>query len=694
MDQYREAFIEEAYELLAELESTLLELEQAPDDTELIGRVFRAMHTIKGSGAMFGFNDISTFTHEVETVYDLVRNGSIKVTKDIIDLTLVACDQIKQMVDGGDVDEFETHKIVQSFKDMLSKDDEVSPAVSVVLPDSGGKTSVPENESVPYRILFRPDRDIFRNGTNPILLLDELRDLGEATVIAYLQDIPRLNELEPESCYVYWDIILRSEYGVNSIKDVFIFVEDECELSIDVLDDQSLRDGDIKIKKLGEILIERGEISGEDLHDILNTQKRVGELLVEKKGVPQATVESALAEQQQLSRTRKDTQDKAVASSVRVPAEKLDTLVDLVGELVTVQARLSQDPASLGESEIISISEELDHLTAELRDNTMGIRMLPIGSTFARFKRLVRDLSKELGKKIELKTDGAETELDKTIIEKLNDPLVHLIRNSIDHGIELPDDRVAAGKPATGTILLTAAHRGADVMISIDDDGKGLDPEAIRAKAVERGIVAPDAELSESEIFSQIFAAGFSTAEKVTDVSGRGVGMDVVKRSIESLRGAIEMSSRKGEGSTVTMKLPLTLAIIDGLMVRIGDGDYVFPLSSVEECVELSRAEADRAKMRKMMDLRGSMTSYFSLRELFDVKSELPAYEKIVIVELNGRKVGFGVDLVIGQHQTVLKTLGEYYKDVEGVSGATIKGDGSVALMLDVNMLVRSVAQA
>ncbi len=694
MDQYKEAFIEEARELLVELESTLLELEQTPDDKELVGRVFRAMHTIKGSGAMFGFNDVATFTHEIETVYDLVRDGTVPITKELIDLTLLARDQITRMVEGSSINELEMNTIVQSFLDMIPKADAASQVVTEGSPASDDKTFASEPKSVPYRIRFRPNKEIFANGTNPNLLLDELRELGEYSVTAHTQDVPHLNDLEPESCYLYWDVILSTDCGINSIEDVFIFVADECELNIDAIDDQCILDRDIDCKKLGEILLERGDVSIENLEEILKSQKRVGELLVEKKGLSQATLVAALAEQQQVKQIKKDHQEKVAASSVRVPADKLDTLVDLVGELVTVQARLSQDPASLGESEIVSISEELEHLTAELRDNTMGIRMLPIGSTFARFKRLVRDLSKELGKEIELKTEGGETELDKTIIEKLNDPLVHLIRNSIDHGIEQPDERAAAGKPSSGTILLTAAHKGADVFISIHDDGKGLDPEAIRAKAIERGLVAQDAELSEDEIFSQVFAAGFSTAEKVTDVSGRGVGMDVVKRSIESLRGAIEMSSRKGEGSTVSLKLPLTLAIIDGLMVRIGDGDYVFPLSSVEECVELTREEADRAKKRKMMDLRGTMTSYLSLREMFDINGERPPFEKIVIAESNGRRVGFGVDLIIGQHQTMLKTLGEYYKDVEGVSGATIKGDGSVALMLDVNMLVRSAGEA
>ncbi len=687
MDQYSETYTEEAYELLGELEADLMKMEENPNDRELIAGAFRAMHTIKGSGAMFGFTEIANFTHHVETAFDHLREGKIPVTKQLVDLSLSACDLIRQMVEGKTVDAAVTEEILASFREITSTG---SPPSKTTASSNDGP--VVETEAIrTYRIQFRPNLDIFSTGANPLPLLDELRDLGECKCIARTHNILPLNELDPESCYIFWDVVLTTNRGINAIKDVFIFVDDESEITIEVIDDDIMNE-ETDYKKLGKILVERGEVSEENLESVLTSQKRVGELLVEEKAIEPDAVDSALIEQQHVKQVRKNRQEKVAASSIRVPAEKLDALVDLVGELVTVQARLSQAALSIKTSELTSISEEVEHLTAELRDNTMGIRMLPIGTTFARFKRLVRDLSNELGKEIVLETEGGETELDKTVIERLNDPLVHLIRNSIDHGVESPNVRKHMGKSAEGTVRLTAAHQGAHVIINIEDDGAGLDTEVIRHKAVERGLVAPDADLADNEIFAQIFAPGFSTAKEVTDVSGRGVGMDVVKRSIDALQGSIDISSKKGVGTTITLKLPLTLAIIDGLMVRIGEGDYVFPLSAVEECVELDRKDANKAWDRRMMELRGRMISYLSMRNYFGVSGEQPPYEKIVIVESNGNKIGLGVDYVVGQHQTVIKSLGDVYRDVEGVSGATIKGDGDVALILDVNTLVQSVS--
>ncbi len=365
--------------------------------------------------------------------------------------------------------------------------------------------------------------------------------------------------------------------------------------------------------------------------------------------------------------------------------------MNLVGELVTVQARLSQTAAGRGDALLDTIAEEVERLTNELRDTALNIRMLPIGTTFSKFKRLVRDLSVELGKDIELTTAGAETELDKTVIEKLNDPLVHLIRNSIDHGIEMPEDREAAGKPRQGTVHLAAVHSGDSVLITITDDGAGLDKEAIRAKGLERGLVTTGAELSDKEIYNLIFAPGFSTARKVTSVSGRGVGMDVVKKAIDALRGTIDITSERGKGSTITIKLPLTLAIIESLLVKIGTDCFVMPLSIVEECIELTREDVANAHGRNLANVRDQIIPYIPLRERFRIPGELPEIEQIVITSIQGSRIGFVVDDVIGEHQTVIKSLGKMYKDVKGLSGATILGDGSVALILDVPHLVREV---
>jgi two-component system chemotaxis sensor kinase CheA len=685
MDKYRETYREEACELLSELETALLDLEKSPGDQDLVSRVFRAMHTIKGSGAMFGFDDIAAFTHEIETVFDRVRQGEIPVTKEVVNLTLSASDQVRRMVDGKLVDETAKRDVLDAFRKMLSdiqQPEEKHPELSAI----GGPQST--MKCVTYRIRFRPNPDIFAMGTNPVLLLDELGALGTHQVTAQTNSIPPLNEMDPEVCYLYWDVILTTDAGVNAIKDVFIFVADECELKIDVIDDEEILEGDSGYKRIGDILVERGDVGEEELKEALNAQKRIGELLEERGTVAKDIIRSALAEQQRVKEARQTRQEKTLASTIRVAADKLDTLVDLVGELVTVQASLSQKAATCQDPELVSISEEVERLTAELRDNTMGIRMMPIGTTFSKFKRLVRDLSSDLGKEVLMTTEGSETELDKTVIERLSDPLIHIIRNSIDHGIEPPEVREACGKDRQGTIHLSAVHSGAHVLIQISDDGQGLDPERIRATAVEKGLISEDAELSESEIFSQIFVPGFSTASKVTDVSGRGVGMDVVKRGIEGLRGSIEIHSVKGSGTTITLKLPLTLAIIDGLLVQIGETHFVLPLSSVEECVELTLEHRMSKSGRHLMKVRDEIVPYVPLRELFGISLDKPRIEQIVIAELDGHRIGFVVDQIVGEHQTVIKNLGKIYRNAKGFSGATIMADGTVALILDVHGLL------
>ncbi|WP_300157937.1 chemotaxis protein CheA, partial [Solidesulfovibrio sp.] len=383
---------------------------------------------------------------------------------------------------------------------------------------------------------------------------------------------------------------------------------------------------------------------------------------------------------------------KEAMQSLRVDAAKLDDLVNLVGELVIAQARLTQLASGLAHPALTSVAEEIERLSNELRDNTLGIRMLPIGTTFSRFRRLVRDLSAEMRKSIELVTEGGETELDKTVIEQLNDPLVHLLRNSIDHGIEPPGERLAAGKPETGAIVLSAEHAGGEVVLSITDDGRGMNPDRIRAKAEEKGLIPPDARLSESEIYNLVFLPGFSTAEKITNVSGRGVGMDVVKRSMDALRGKIDIQSTFGKGSRITIKLPLTLAIIDGLQIKAGDDQYIIPLSLVEECVELPR---DQGQARgRTIHLRGEIVPYIRLREAFELAGEPPAIEQIVVTRFEGERAGIAVDQVMGQQQTVIKSLGSYIGSVAGISGATINGDGTMSLILDVPTLVAAVRRA
>jgi len=691
IEQHIATYREEAGELLAELETSLLELEENPEDADLIGRVFRAMHTIKGSGAMFGFDEIAAFTHEVETVFDLVRNGKLAVTKQLLNLTLRARDTIKALLDcslsGEEVDRVEAEAIIAGLKQL------VPPAGIESIPQVEQTTSDPAETGLgqqTWRIRFKPHPEIFLCGGNPSALLSELCELGASHVVAHMDAIPLLNDLNPEHCYIYWDVILTTNRGIDAIKDVFIFVEDDCELRIDLVDDGGQIDDNGGYKKLGDILVERGDLSPVEMQKILGLQKRFGELAVAVGAVTPDKVQSALVEQQQVKNMRQERVSQESGSSVRVPAERLDLLVNLVGEMVTVQAHLTQTAAQLKLPEIVSIAEEVERLTNELRDTALNIRMLPIGTTFTKFKRLVRDLSQELGKEIEMETEGADTELDKTVIEKLNDPLVHLIRNSIDHGIEMPDARLAAGKPAQGTVRLAAVHSGDSVLLTIRDDGAGLDREAIRTKAVERGLMAANADPTDKEIYNMIFAPGFSTAAKVTSVSGRGVGMDVVKKAIEALRGSIDIASVRGEGSTITLRIPLTLAIIECLLVRIGKDFFLMPLSIVEECVELSREDVRNSHGRNLANVRGAIVPYVPLRAHFEIADNRPEIEQIVITRINGSKVGFVVDSVVGEHQTVIKSLGRMYRDVRGISGATILGDGTVALILDMGMLLQA----
>ncbi|WP_320169865.1 chemotaxis protein CheA [Maridesulfovibrio sp.] len=714
-DMTTQVFKEEAYELLGELETSLLELEEVPDDMDLINRVFRALHTIKGSGSMFGFEAIAEFTHEVETVFDKVRNGELSITKELLTLALSSRDHIYSMLESasGTGDPAVGSEILDGLKDYAAGTQADKPQEEAVEVPEAVVTDIPQEQdnSEPdklYQISITPDSGSEVQGEDLSSLMQELANIGHVRSEIFHSG------KEGETGGKWWDVIFESPVDSLSIEEIFFFTDVPISVKVreiakedfeEDLFDQGLDDGEESEtpqgKKLGEILVERGDVHEEALSQVLADQKPsgedsadhkpIGELLSEKGIVSKDKVNSALAEQAATKEFKSARKKTEVSSSIRVSAEKLDYLVDLVGELVIVQAQISQVVGERGDSSLVALSEELERLSDELRDSTLGIRMLPIGTTFSKFRRLVRDLSEDLGKKIDLQTNGAETELDKTVIERLSDPLVHLLRNSIDHGIETPDERQAKGKSGRGTITLTAEHSGGDVMILIEDDGKGMSPDAIRAKAVEKGLISPDSELSPKELYNLIFEPGFSTAKSVTNVSGRGVGMDVVKRAIDSLRGSIDIDSKEGKGTVITIRLPLTLAIIDGLQVRVEDGYYVIPLSLVEECVELTRKDVEDANGQQFVNLRGEIVPYIRIREWFEIEGESPAIEQIVITGLEGNRVGVVVDTVIGEHQTVIKSLGRVYRDVEGISGATIKGDGTLALILDIPKLFRTV---
>lgn len=753
-DQSREIFQEEAYELLGELETTLLELEGSPEDLDIVNKVFRALHTIKGSGAMFGFDDIAHFTHDLENIFDKVRTEQLKVTKNLITISFFARDHILGLLNGPDEAGNGTPEkgaeILAQINAILKpaaepesqpgQDDAGTPAVEpeatpAVEPEASATQVEPEPAAgaavVNYRLQIRPRQRAVGKELRLDPLFEELRRLGPCTVRVDHSGLPALDDLDPQTLYLSWEVDLATDAAEESIRDLFMFADIDLDVDIrciapgepsaistpvlppvlsgiqaqealaparqapsSVLHDD---DGDMleaAPPRLGEILVQEGIIRHDDLKNALRQQKPIGKILAESGLVTEDQVEQAAAKQQQSRDAINARQQKEVGTSLRVAADKLDTLVDLVGELVIVQAQISQVVADRSDPALTILSEQLDRLSGDLRDSTLGIRMLPIGSTFSKFRRLVRDLSSELGKDIELVTRGEETELDKTVIERLGDPLVHLIRNSIDHGIDMPEERKAAGKRAQGVILLEAEHSGSEVLIRITDDGKGMDAAAIRSKAVEKGLIAPDAELSAQDTLKLIFLPGFSMASKITSISGRGVGMDVVHRAIESLRGIIEVQSVLGQGTTITIRLPLTLAIIVGLQVQVGEGYYVIPLSLVEECVELHGKDVDPSRKQQIINLRGELVPYIHLRRWFELSGEPPPIEQIVIAGVEGKRIGIVVDRVIGEHQTVIKTLGRVYRDVEGISGATIKGDGTLALILDVPRLVRSVAAA
>lgn len=638
---------------------------------------------------MFGFDDIAAFTHHVETALDKVREGRLPITGELIDLILASKDHIKMMLetdtglDSGEVEKGEA--IVSALKRLIPEDlpptDEDD---DVTLPDTPAETANPIDIS--YRIRFKPAIDIFSSGMEPVLLLDELTSLGECGISVHTDAIPLLDSYDPESYYFYWDITLTSSCGMNAIKDVFIFVEDDAELDISVIQEHDLGDVEKPVPKIGDILVERGDLSKDDIDSALSQQKRIGQVLVDAGAVSKEKINSALKEQQALKSIKK----KTAASSVRVPSERLDALINLVGELVITQASLTQAAMDIEQPELAVSVEEIERLTGELRDNVLNIRMMPIGTSFSKFRRLVRDLSSELGKEINLTTSGAETEMDKTVLERLDDPLVHLIRNSIDHGIEPADIREEAGKPPAGTISLKAAHLGTKVLITIQDDGAGLDADKIRNKAMSKGLITENDELSDQEIFKLIFAPGFSTAQNITSVSGRGVGMDVVKKTIDTLRGTIDIDSQPGIGTTIALKLPLTLAIINGLLVTIDEDYFVLPLMSVEECVEMDKKEKEKARGRNILNVRGDVVPYIRLRDHFGLDGTRADTEHIVIADVNSKRIGFVVDRVIGGHQTVIKSLGSIFRNVKDISGATILGDGTVALILDTSVLLEN----
>ena len=720
MDEITSVFIQECREQLAEMESGLLRLEQTPDDTDNLNAIFRAAHTIKGGAGVVECHFIVAFTHLVENILDALRNDEMVVNPELATLLLECCDHMGSLVDVLAAQEAEPPAALVAYGDSLTarlKDFAAAGRTQGGSSTSAGLTvheDIVEVESSgggvvntdSWHISVRFGSNILRGGMDPLSFIRYLGNLGEIIGIETICDaIPPADEMDPESCYLGFEIRLQTKASKADIENVFTFVADDCELHIlpphsNVADYiRHISELPEDNMRLGEILVRCGALTQAELDHGLQAQSTtstaneegeptpapIGEILVESKVVHKEIVEAAIAKQAQVG------EKKALdAQLVRVHADKLDQLIDLVGELVIAGASANLLALKSGQSDLLEATSILSRLVEDIRDSALQLRMVQIGDTFNRFNRVVRDVSKELGKEIELSISGAETELDKTVVEKIGDPLMHLVRNSLDHGIEPADVRLACGKPACGRVSLNAYHDSGIIVIEVSDDGGGLNRARIRAKAIERELIAPDATLSDNEMINLIFEPGFSTVDKVSKLSGRGVGMDVVRRNIQSLRGTVDVTSIEGEGSTFTIRLPLTLAIIDGFQVGIGKISYVIPLDSVVECIEHKNLSADR----DFLNLRGEALPFVRLRELFETEGQPPARESIVVVQFAGNRAGIVVDQLMGELQTVIKPLGRMFANLRGIGGSTILGSGEVALILDVAALVNLVTHS
>lgn len=664
-----EVFRQEASELFEVLEGALLDLGQRPDDRDLVDSAFRALHTIKGSGAMFGFDKVASFTHEFETAFDRVRKGEIKPTQELISVALAAKDYIRALIeDPQSTDDIIGEAILDDLKRFVSSDQPAAPVAETI---EAPPLAPVESKQAGWHLYLEFESHILRNGSNPLDLLEDLCKLGPCFVVPVTDGIPFLDEMDPEDCYLKWDVKLHAACDKDAIDDVFMFVSDEMKLTLSPL-------AHVEAPAPAPLF----QLLDEEPAPATEMPAVVAEAVA--ASVAEQSVAKAEPKAEAKPEAKRD--DRGIAT-VRVQAERLDELMDRVGELVIAQARLTQLAATGSDLSIKLIAEEIERLASSLRDTTMGARMVPIGSLFGRFRRLIHDLSRDLSKPVEFVTTGEDTELDKTMIECLADPLVHLIRNAIDHGIEDTATRSANGKTEQGRIELAAVHSGAQVLVTVKDNGGGLNTARIRAKAEEQGLIAAGAVLSDHEIHQFLFHPGFSTAQTISALSGRGVGMDVVKRTIENMRGSIDLSTRPGQGTTVTLRLPLTLAIIEGLLIRVGEGRYIIPLSAVEECIELT-AEDERSRGRNFLNVRGNLVPFLRLRDIMTASGAPDRHQKTIIISTGETHVGLVADQIIGNHQTVIKSLSKLHSDVTIFSGATILGDGTAALILDVAQLV------
>lgn len=662
MKQFLLTFFEESFEGLDVMESALLNLDVGAADAETINTIFRAAHSIKGGSATFGLSQVSVFTHSVETLLDEMRNGKRAVTRDNVDLLLKSVDCMREMLqaarDGGQFNADKAAAITSELEMVLGKKPATQSAAVAKSPDK-------EAAGMGWKISLVPHADMLKTGNDPIRMFRELQSLGKLEVILDATKLPALVDLVPEDIFISWDVVLYGDATLDQVREVFDWVEGDCELSIIPLNATDVVAAEMQATTL--------DASQQAVLAVVPKpdDRRAGS----ERRAPAATVD---------------------AGSIRVAIDKIDALINMVGELVITQSMLHQLGTEFDMSRLAKLQEGLGQLernTRELQESVMRIRMLPISFAFNRFPRMAHDLSQKLNKKVELKMSGEQTELDKTVMEKIGDPLVHLVRNSIDHGIELPAVRRAAGKSDVGTVHLNAYHQGGNIVIEISDDGAGIDKDRIRKKAIERGLLAESDVVSDERIYELIFEPGFSTAEIVSDVSGRGVGMDVVRRNIKDLGGTVDIRTQLGAGATFTIRLPLTLAILDGQLVRVGKETYILPLTSIVESLQIKRDSvniiAGRSEVYRLRD------EYLPIVRLYRLFGQQPDSEQLegallVIVEGDGKRIGLLVDDLLNQQQVVIKSLESNFAKVTGISGATILGDGRVALIMDVAGLIKS----
>ena len=699
------AFISEAREQTEALEQLLLQLEDSPGDRELLDALFRCAHTVKGSAGIFGLDRVVAFTHHVETLLDEVREGRVLLTPALSTLLLQCNDEIRALISCAQSPQSDSEAAVlarQALVDCLQAASG-SPAGGGA-GESAAAATVGAGSQRRWFISARFGRETFRNGMDPLAILNYLRGLG--TVPKLVCDngaVPALEDLDPESCHLEFEFSLDTEASRSEIESAFSFVRDDCLLHL-IEPGATPKDFAALIAampdkaRLGDILVAVGAITRVQLQQGLASQAAasseggrslpLGEILQATTGLSPQVVNAALDKQQK----QRDAKGGAVAADdnryIRVQADRLDEVINLLGELVMASAGAALLARQTRQRSLMEANQQIGTLVEEIRNGTLQLRMVPIGETFSRFRRVVRDTASELGKDVLLQIEGGETELDKSVVERIADPLMHLVRNALDHGLETPAQRLAAGKPAQGTLTISACHESGSILIGIHDDGRGIDRERVLARAWERGLVEQGVVPADADILKLIFEPGFSTAEKVTNLSGRGVGMDVVRRNIEALRGSVTLSSEPGQGSHIALRLPLTLAIIDGFLVGVGPSKFIFPLDAVVEVIETRpTASAVDERGRSVVELRGQVLPVVSLRALYALDSADPERSSVVVIRSGGARYGVLVDQLLGQHQTVIKPLGRMFRSLRGMSGSSILGNGEVALIFDVNSL-------